>query len=326
MKSRWTWWVGLILLLALLACGSADDPTTAAPVVATASGDVGAPTTDPGAAPAVQATATSAPVAVSGPQVFVLAVEDNLAPGRFHEAQPDFRIVGVKAVIDNTQNTDVVSINALNGILQDSQGLLYTSITGGSDVHPQIDLADLRIGERIAGWFYFEIPTAAVPTRFQYTLSIFDTNGPAVDLAAPPPALSPVALPAGIPPLLQASVVEGISLAAQSVTDPAPLSGFYTLQAGTRLVVIEALLRNESAAEPVSSNALYFYLVDDYGFVYGAELGASSLPQIDLIDLGPTQAVKGNISFELPEGRQPAYIRYGGDIYDSAVGPAAGVK
>jgi hypothetical protein len=117
------------------------------------------------------------------------------------------------------------------------------------------------------------------------------------------------------PNLGNVSQGDGISLSALSVVDPSPCSIIHYVSAGSHLVSVEILIRNESASEPHGVNALNAYLVDTLGFVYAVELGASELGQIDTIDIAEGEAAKGFVTFEIPDGREPLCIHYLADLW-----------
>lgn len=113
-----------------------------------------------------------------------------------------------------------------------------------------------------------------------------------------------------VPTLYLGDAVEkyGYALTAVSVQDPATPGMFYDPEPGARLVAVEVVLSNLSG-EPLSVNPLQATLIDGEGFTYQTELGAVD-DQIATLDLSPAEKVRGMIAFQIPEGAEPASIRY----------------
>lgn len=103
--------------------------------------------------------------------------------------------------------------------------------------------------------------------------------------------------------------LDGYSMVANEVEDPAPEGILYTATEGTKLVAVNITLANDSATEPLSTNLLYATLIDSDGFTYTPELAGRD-EQLQVVDLNQGEKVRGWISFEIPEDATPAVIKY----------------
>ena len=74
-------------------------------------------------------------------------------------------------------------------------------------------------------------------------------------------------------------------------------------------MAVEVILGNVSGSEALSVNPLNGFLVDEKGFVYAAELSGRD-GQIDVVDVGVGEKVKGWISFTIPADATPTSIKY----------------
>ena len=299
------------LALALLACGSSETP---APTHTSEPGGLQpAATTQP--AEATPAIIEAAP-ALAEPSIYAVDTVDPSSPGMFYTAQTGMHLVSVRVLIDN-QSQDVISVNPLNATLVDDQGLVHTSELAASDEFGQIAALDLLPGERVAGWISFALEDGSVPARLKYELNMFtgDFVETSIGTTMAEPELAPFSGSVSAVHLGDVSTVSGYSLTAEELVDPSTPSIFFTPAEGFRLVSVRILLRNESATDALSVNPLYCFFVDDNGFVYSAELGASDLGQIDSVDLGLGEAARGYVTFQVPSGREPLYVRFSTDFW-----------
>jgi hypothetical protein len=248
--------------------------------------------------------------------LYAIAVVDPSPPGMFYSPQSGTHLVSIELVIDN-QSSQPVSVNPLYATLVDDQGLVHAAQLAATDEYPQLDTLGLYPGERIRGWVSFPVEDGSSPSRVKYELGMFSGEylEASIDASAAEPQWQPVAPSLQAQHLGEVHTLSGYSLSALEVVDPAPASGFFTSTEGHHLVSVKVLLRNESAADPLSVNPLYCVLVDDYGFVHSAELGASDLGQIDTLDVATGEAAQGYVSFQLPDGRIPLYVRYSTDFW-----------
>ena len=301
----------LALGVTLLACGSTEAATST--VASEPGGGQPVSPTQPAEAAATIEEAAPQPSPLS---IYVVDVVDPSSPGMFYTAQAGMHLVSVRVLIDN-QSQDVISVNPLNSTLVDDQGLVHTSELAASDELAQITALDLYPGERIAGWVSFALEDGSVPARLKYELNMFTGDLIEASIAAdmPEPALGPFSGSISAPRLGDVSTASGYSLTAEEVVDPSSPSSFFTPAEGTRLVSVKILLRNESATDALSVNPFYCFLVDDNGFVYSTELGASDLGQIDTVDLGLGEAARGYVTFQVPSDRAPLYVRFSTDFW-----------
>jgi hypothetical protein len=272
---------------------------------------------------------TAAPVEESaGPSdlaLYVSSVVDPAAASVFYTAQAGQHLVSLNVIVDN-QSGEAVSINPLNATLVDSQGLLHSAELGAAEDQAQIATMDLYPGERIQGWITFAMEDGSTAAKVKYELDMFSGEHLEAEVGAAVPAFELFSGQIASPHLGETGSAGGYTLMAEEVVDPAPTSSFFSPAAGSRLVSVSALVRNESGSEALSVNPLYFYLVDDYGFVYGAELGSSDLGQIDTMDVASGEAVKGYVSFQVPEGRVPLYLRFATDFWGEGEPLVAGLQ
>jgi hypothetical protein len=243
-------------------------------------------------------------------------VVDPDEPGLFYSPEEGKHIISIEIVIDNGSD-ESASINPLNATLIDSQGLAYMAELAASDTYDQIETLDLYPGERIHGWISFAVEDGSTPAKLKYELDMWTGEMLEVDLAeiGSPPEWEELSVALAIPKLGETHTVSDYSLTALEVVDPSEPGLLYTPVAGLRLISVEIQIKNETGSDPLSVNPLYAYLVDNHGFVYGAELGSSELGQIDVLDLAAGEAAKGYVTFEIPEDRMPFYLRYVTDFW-----------
>lgn len=248
-------------------------------------------------------------------QIIPLEVLDPAAPGTFAEVPDGSRLVGVRLAVEN-RSAEPISINPLNFTLRDEEGLVVEVELGASDELRQLPTLTLYENERIAGWVFYVLEQQAQPAAVKMTANIFSSEGVSAtldDLTEPdwePIAEEPATR------LGETASANGVELTVLSVVDPATPGMFYTPVEGSHLIAVEVQLRNADAAEPVSVNPLYLYMVDNLGFVHEAELGASEQEQIPTRDLASGEAMKGFVSYVVPDGRSPLYIRYAPNFFN----------
>jgi len=201
--------------------------------------------------------------------------------------------------------------------LVDDQGIVHLPELGASDQYGQIRTLDLFPGERIKGWISFAIEDGSFVAKLKYELDIWTGDIIEAKLGDTPsePQWELYAPALTAPNLGDIHTLSGYSITAEALFDPALPSSFYNVVEGTRLVAVHILVRNVSGAESLSVNPLYCSLVDGFGFVYEAELGATDLGQIDTLDLATGEAAQGYVAFQIPADRNPLYIRYSTDFW-----------
>lgn len=323
----------VFLILPILACGSSDSPADAGETDETAVEEPAETAAEEVAeddvVPEEEAEPTELPEPTATPEdeailVFPLEVLDPATPGMFAEVPEGSRLVGTRIAVEN-QSGEPVGINPLDFVLLDQEGLVVEAELAASDEFSQLSTLALHTNERVEGWVFFVLEESSQPVSIKLTESIFSSEGITVDLAeTATPEWEPIAETPEIK-LGETAEANGVELTVLSVTDPAPPGILYTATEGTHLVTIEAQLRNVAAEEPVSVNPLYFYLVDNLGFVYEAELGATEQEQIATREIGTGEAIRGFIGYTLPEERTPLYIRYAPNMFDDSEYVEAGV-
>jgi hypothetical protein len=330
----------ILFMLPVLACGGGEPTPTSAPVISTATPDAETADTDqPGeiadqdietvteeeaAEPVEEDTPTPEPtetpeparqahigdfVTNEGYSLTVLQVQDPATPGMLYSAEPGSRLIAVEVVIGNVSGATATT-NALNGILLDEERLTYRAELAGTD--DQLPLVELESGERVQGWIAFEIPEDAAPATFRFEMNRVRLEA---SLLEPPADHEPMEEPDGLFGVSESlsrlgDLVEqdGYSLAAMEVEDPASPGILYQATPGLKLVAVDMIVGNVDAGE-ITVNALRTYLVDSDGYVYTAELAGTD-NQIELVDLGPDERVRGKVAFEVPEDAVPAAIKY----------------
>lgn len=125
----------------------------------------------------------------------------------------------------------------------------------------------------------------------------------------PPPSLT--ALPTALPTLQMGEITEqtGYSLSVTQIEYPKNVDSFEAPEKGYRLVAVEIILSNISGVEPLNVFYSDAYLVDGEGYVYKASYGYEN-HNLDMVDLGIGEKVKGWVNFVIPESAVPAYIKY----------------
>lgn len=328
-----------LLLLPALACGS--DTPTSTPQVSTATvppaeleeagaavSETDEPVSEP--EPTDEPEPTTAPIDTPGPaqeanlgdlveqegySLVAVTVEDPAPAGLLYTPTEGAKLVAVEVIIGNVSG-ERVTVNALSSTLVDSDGFAHQAELAGRD--GQIDLVDLKPGERVKGWVAFEIPEDATPSIFKYAVSSFpnislETRLSTADgalMANPDVPFTAVGeverdAPGNLGDLVES---EGYSLVAEAVEDPAAPGILYTPVEGMKLVAVQIAVGNVSG-EVVTVNALNATLVDTEGYLYTAELGGRD-EQIDLIDLNPGERARGWVSFEIPESATPESVIY----------------
>ena len=330
----------ILFMLPILACGGGEPTPTSAPVVSTATSEAASvdveqpdevveqdiePTTEAETAePAEEDTPTPEPTETPEPirqahigdfmtnegySLTVLQISDPATPGMFYSAEPGTRLIAVEVVIGNVSGATATT-NLLNGTLLDEERLTYRAELAGTA--EQLSLVELGSGERVQGWIGFEIPEDATAATFRFEINRVRLEA---SLLEPPADHEPIEEPDGLfgvsdslPRLGDLVEQDGYSLVAMEVLDPASPGMLYRAVPGMKLVAVDMILGNIDARE-ISSNALRTYLIDAEGYVYAAELAGID-GQIDLVDLGPDERVRGKVAFEVPEDAVPAAIKY----------------
>lgn len=311
--------LALFVLALTIACGGSAATTPAAPEPAA---PVAADTAVSGATAAPEPLAdTPVPIAAAqylgdavdgaGFGLAAVAVQDPATPGMFYEPEPGTRLVAVEVIVANTAD-EVQTVNLLSAAVVDADGFVVTPELASVD--NQLATVALLPGQKVRGMVGFTLPENAVPVALKWTPNMFSGSSISASLAPPPDghtadnAAIAIPAPAIDTPLGQEAQDFGVGLTAVTLEDPATPGMFYDAEPGTRLVAVEIIVSN-AGAEAVSVNPLYTSLVDADGFVYEAELAGRD-GQIDTMELAPGERVRGWVAFTIPEGAQPAGIRW----------------
>ena len=239
-----------------------------------------------------------------------VSVADPATPGVLYKPETGKKLVAVEVIISNVSG-EVLQINPLNANLLDNEGFVYQADLNG--IEGQLGLMDLFPGEQARGWVSYILPENATAANIKYVTEYFGSNSLQASLAAPPADHQKISVPLK-PVILDAKlgdVVEqyGYSLSAAAVEDPAAPGVIYTPRQGHKLVAVELVLGNVSAAEALNINPYYATLVDSNGFVYAAAFTGRD-GQIALTKINVGEKVKGWLSFTIPENAVPAYLKY----------------
>lgn len=304
------------LSLSILACGPSDifdtDVSSLEPT-STPTSTIAVP--EPDRPEEEEPTETPEPSTEGKASITALSIVDPDEPGLLYSPEEGKHLVSIEVVIEN-KSDESISVNPLDANLIDNQGFVTMVELGSSDTHDQIETLDLYPGERIQGWISFKIEDGASPAKLKYELDMWTGETLEANLSelSPFPEWQKISLN---PNLGGISIVSDYSLTAWSVVDPSPPGSLYTPEEGLRLISVDIIVKNWTGSDQLSVNPLYAYLVDDYGFVYAAELGSSELGQIDTLDLSAGEAATGYVTFEVPEGRAALYLRYVTDFWGS---------
>ena len=242
-----------------------------------------------------------------------LDVQDPATPGMFASIGEGNKLVAVEVVIGNTTDTPL-SVNTFYAELVDTDGFTYQSEFMALDIDIELDTVTLFKGEKTRGWIAFQIPQEAIPALVIYKPDLFSEVSLEASLIPSPAGHVPdTTLLAATPEppeirLGETATRGGAALTVLTVEDPSAPGLLTSDIPGTRLVSVEVVLENQSAAE-LSVNPLYGYLVDDQGYVYAAEIFGRD-GSLDTTDLAQGRKVQGWISFRIPEESMPAAFKY----------------
>jgi hypothetical protein len=241
-------------------------------------------------------------------------VEDPATPGMFYKPETGKKLVAVEIIVGNVSVAKNLDVNALYATLIDKEGFTYKAELGSRD--EQIETVQLAQGEKVRGWVAFKVPEATVARNIKYNMTGYSGPELQVELAEPtgapqPTEASKTAVAAkpllGLGEMLEQS---GCQLSVTTLSDPAKPGQFYKVAEGKKLVGVEVIIGNVSAAKKVSINAMYANLVDADGFVYAAELGSLADAQIETLDLSVGEKIRGWIGFVLPISATPKSLKY----------------
>jgi hypothetical protein len=111
------------------------------------------------------------------------SVDDPTPAGSFVDVKPGYRLVAVEIVVGNIDGAEL-SVNPLSVYLIDTDGYVYAAELGGS-AKGQIDLTDLKAGDKVKGWVAFQIPDEATPEAVKYEMNMFTGLFVMTGVAAP---------------------------------------------------------------------------------------------------------------------------------------------
>ncbi len=293
------------------AATEAADPTEAADATATDSVE---PTATDLATPEPAAAYLGDVTEDAGVSLTALQIADPAPAGSLYQPTDGTRLVAVEVVLGNV-DLERFAASATDLTLIDGEGFSYPFAVAAQDAEALTSLA-LAAGERLRGWAAFEVPADATLAALRLSPSSVETQLQ-VNLLPRPEGAEPLTGTPRTPPDLPALGVEteagGYTLAATALEDPTTPGFLYTPVAGRKLVAVEIVVGNVSGAA-VTVNSLFAYLVDTEGYVYPGRLFGRD-GQIETLQIGPGDKLKGWVSFELPDGATPEGVRYLFDLF-----------
>jgi len=182
------------------------------------------------------------------------------------------------------------------------------------DTDIELDTVTLFKGEKAKGWIAFKIPQEAISALVVYKPDLFSEFSLEANLLpAPAGHVSDTTLLATTPEppevrLGETATAGGVALTGSTVEDPSAPGLLTSEIPGTRLVSVQVVLENQSAAE-LSVNPFYCYLVDEQGYVYAAEIFGRD-GGLDTTDLAQGRKAQGWVTFRIPEESKPAALKY----------------
>lgn len=243
-----------------------------------------------------------------------VSIQDPAEPGLFFESREGMRLVALEVIVGNVFGK-TFSSNVLNATLVDDNGFIYAPELAAVD--DQLELIEVQPGERVFGWIPFFIPSDAAPAVIKYQFSDFPkielesnisfTTDESISVLDIPLTMGE-SLTKSFTPMGEVVEQDGYSLVAEAIEDPATPTEFFEPKAGEKLVAVQITVGNVSG-KVFSSNVLSAYLIDDNGFVYSAELGGRD-EQLELVELGPGERVRGWVSFSIPEESIPTALKF----------------
>jgi len=247
----------------------------------------------------------------SGYAVTALKVADPATPIFInYTAKAGMKLVAVDVVISNISGESLYATPRDVDLL-DSNNLTYQNEIDAVD--NSFNPVALNPGEQEEGWISYTIPETAAPVHLQYSNELLGNAVIKVSLAPPPAGHQPVVISLAhtLPTTKLGDVVTkyGYSMAAKALDDPAqPVAGYETRE-GYKIVAVELVLNNISSTAPLDLNSYNIFLVDDKGFVYWSDgsVAENELP-IGNLNIGGT--AQGWITFPIPQGAKPVYIKY----------------
>lgn len=158
--------VGILLVLALSACGGETGTEATATALAAAASDSPLETRES------ESEKLGDWVEQSGLAMVAWAVEDPAVPDtKNYQPKPGTRLVAVHFELGCLSETHHAVPHQAQ--LIDSRGTKYDAVYGAMAEHPEFESAPLAMGERADGWLAFELPEDAVPEVLEYNPNIW---------------------------------------------------------------------------------------------------------------------------------------------------------
>ncbi len=317
-----------VLAVFVMACGLVSPgASTSAPVTSVPATAVKAPKVTQQAADSNAPTkeaSSSSPSATSGTAYFgdtleqdgcslsVSEIADPAVVNRDYKVKSGKRIVAVHFQLGNTARAKL-TVQPLNSALLDDAGNAYPPEFVALD--NEIPVIELQAGEHADGWMGYSVPERAKITGYRYApdLTTGSEKSVTVNLQPAPAGHTPLkAATQRVAPALPAMgskvEVDGYSLMAAGLADPAKPGILYRPTEGTRLVSVDIAVSNVSSTDKLFVNPMYFVLVDSTGAIYTSELGGVS-DQIEAVDLTAGQIQTGKVAFVVPSNVKLESVR-----------------
>ncbi|MCL4506743.1 MAG: DUF4352 domain-containing protein [Chloroflexi bacterium] len=285
------------------AAGTSQAAATAAPQ-ATSAGQTGA---EPGTA---ASTFLGDVVEQDGMLLSVAKVVDPATPIAEYKVSAGHRLIALDMTAGNVSIAKFRE-NPLQSAVVDQAGRTYKPVFAALD--SEITIAELNPGEKIRGWVAYLAPNNVKIVALRYAPSIKSDQYFEIGLLPAPAGHAPTQAQTARPqvnlPRLGAPVeVNGYSMTALSLADPAKPGILYQPQNGMRLVSVDVAMSNVSG-DTMPCNPDFFLLVDTNGYVYAPELGGVD-GQLDAVDLNKGEKAQGLVAFVIPNDARVESLRF----------------
>ncbi|HEY3289526.1 MAG TPA: DUF4352 domain-containing protein [Anaerolineae bacterium] len=245
-----------------------------------------------------------------GVTLSVVEVGDPAKVDPAYKVKSGKRIFAVRFVLGNTTRPKL-TVQPLNSMLVDDAGNTYKPEF--TALKTEIPVIELQPGEHADGWMGYSVPAKATIVSFKYAPDVDSQKNIAIKLMPAPAGHTMLKLASQraapkIPALGTKVLANGYSLLVGGVADPATPGILYRPVDGMRLVSMDVAVSNESSADKLFVNPMYFVLVDTTGAVYTSELGGVS-GQIEAVDLTQGQIQTGKIAFVVPNDAKLESLR-----------------
>lgn len=245
-----------------------------------------------------------------GVTLSVVEVSDPAKVSPDYTVKSGKRIYAVRFILGNTTRPKL-TVQPLNSVVVDDAGNTYKPEF--TALKTEIPVIELQAGEHADGWMGYSVPAKANIVSFRYAPDVDSQKNIAIKLMAAPAGHTMLKLASQrAAPKLAAMgtkvIANGYSLLVGGVADPATPGILYRPVDGMRLVSMDVAVSNESSADKLFVNPMYFVIVDTTGAVYTSELGGVS-GQIEAVDLTQGKIQTGKVAFVVPNAVKLESIR-----------------